>query len=173
VFENSNNNRMLLVYTGGGPNSETYFISSNTDTCTETDPAVNNTDKEDTNPDDGYIDGNGVPDGDPTDAGPPNNMFWSAVPGGDPAAQGRLNSESWCVDPNVIGLQRATDYNVGVFHNGWEDTGSSSVMVCSPCSSSDGGYPYYGIRDGNGNLNDQCHGKIPETLWINDCELGD
>ena len=170
VISTLNDNRMLLVYTGGGPNSETYFIG--TDTCGETDPAVNNTDKEDTNPNDGYVDGNGVPDGDPTDAIPPNNMLWNAVPGGDPAAQGRLNSESWCVDPNAQGMIRGTDYYTGVFHNGWEDTGSSSIMVCAPCSSSDSDYPYYGIRDGNGNLNDQCHGKIPETLWINDCGQG-
>jgi len=40
----------------------------------------------------------------------------------------------------------------------------TTATLCVPCNPSDQGYPYYGIKDSQGNLIDQCTGKIPENL---------
>lgn len=168
-FTNTNNNRSLLVYTNNDPWSDTYFIGRSA--CTETQPDVHNVDQNK----DGVIDG----PSNPTDASAPASMLWSAIPHANVPVgeQGRSSGDSrdkrpheyWCVNPNNQGMQTNTEYNYGVFHNNWDDL-ESVITVCAPCNSNDLNYnnATYNIKDGDGNLNDQCYNKHPNTLWLDD-----
>jgi len=181
-----NPNKPLLVFSNHDALFDILYIANSGNKCTETCEAINNVDPNfvdslsnaqdywnqcpnvcrDENfslpPDDP----NG-PHKCPTDATPPASVLWSGEVTLDPAEPPNHGNGTWCVPAAIIN-SGTNELNAGIYHddnndgpqqNPLTEEASSQINVCAPCDPGDYDYPYYRIKDAEGNKIDQCNNK--------------